>query len=219
MKNRVYAQPSAQATWCRFLDLAPRNTRTELHVHDIPDGSERVHPFDPDSKRFWQDENGVNILGTPLGTPAFVASYLQGKCLRHLLLLRFIKDVASAGFPKEADFMLKGAAIPRLSHIFRSMQKNQHSRGWRREMDGAHLSAWLHCLRASEDLEHVLGTEGKRQLSDLLDLPPSYGGAGLQSLEDSANEEFLGSFAAIAASLIFSAGKRSSRYTFGLRKL
>jgi len=70
------------------------------------------------------------------------------------------------------------------------------------EMDGAHLSAWLHCLTASEVLEHALGPEGRSQLSDLLDLPPSYGGAGLQSLEDSADEEFLGSFAAIAASLI-----------------
>ena len=74
-----------------------------------------------------------------------------------------------------------------------------------RDMDDAHLSAcWLHCLTASEIMEHALGTEGRSQLSDLLDLPPSYGGrgAGLQSLEDSADEEFLGSFAAIAAALI-----------------
>jgi hypothetical protein len=69
-------------------------------------------------------------------------------------------------------------------------------------MDGAHLSAWLHYLTASEDLEHALGTESRSQLSDLLDLPPSYGGAGLQSLEDSADEEFMGSFAAIAVALI-----------------
>ena len=76
--------------------------------------------------------------------------------------------------------MLKGAANPRLSHILRSLQKSQHMQ----EMDGAHLSAWLQCLTASEDLLHVLGPEGRSQLSDLLDLPPSYGGAGLQSLED-----------------------------------
>ncbi len=44
---------------------------------------------------------------------------------------------------------------------------------------------------------------GRSQLSDLIDLPPSYGGVGLQSLEDSADEEFLRTFAAIAASLIF----------------
>ena len=71
-----------------------------------------------------------------------------------------------------------------------------------REIDGAHLSACLHCLTTSEDLEHALGMEGKSPLSDLLNLPPSYGEMGLQSMEDSADEEFLGSFAAIATSLI-----------------
>ncbi len=76
--------------------------------------------------------------------------------------------------------MLKGAAFPRLSHILRSVQKSQHSKGWMREIDGAHLSARLHCLTASDDLEHALGTGSKSQLPDLLDLPPSYGGAGLQ---------------------------------------
>ena len=32
-------------------------------------------------------------------------------------------------------------------------------------------------------------------LTDMLDLPPSFGGAGLHSLERAADEEFLGSFA------------------------
>ena len=119
----------------------------------------------------------MNILGTPLGTPAFVSTYLQEKGLKHLLLIQFIIDVASAGFPREAKLMVKGVAVPRLSHILMSVRKNQPSRGWR-EMDGAHMSTWLHCLTASEDLELALGTEGRSQLSDLLDLPPSYGGAG-----------------------------------------
>jgi hypothetical protein len=47
-----------------------------------------------------------------------------------------------------------------------------------KEMDGAHMPAWLHCLAASEDLEQALATEDMSQLSDLLDLPPSYGGGG-----------------------------------------
>ncbi len=78
-------------------------------------------------------------------------------------------------------------------------------------MDGAHLSAWLHCLTASEDLELALGPEGRSHLSDILDLPPSYGGAGLQSLEDFADEEFLGSFAAIVVALISSCKKTEQR--------
>ncbi len=38
----------------------------------------------------------MNILGTPLGSPAFITFYLRGKGLKHLLLLQFIKDVALA---------------------------------------------------------------------------------------------------------------------------
>ena len=96
VKIRIYVQPSVQAKWCRFLDLTPRNAQSELPVHDIPAGSERMDPFDPGNERMWLDENRVNMLGTPLGTPAFVSSYLQGKGLKHLFLLRFIRDVASA---------------------------------------------------------------------------------------------------------------------------
>ena len=47
-----------------------------------------------------------------------------------------------------------------------------------------------------------MGPEGRGNLSELLDLPASYGGAGLQSLVASADEEFLGSFAGIATALI-----------------
>ncbi len=44
------------------------------------------------------------------------------------------------------------------------------------EKDGAHLSARLHCLTASEVMENDLGPEGGGNLSELLDLPASYGG-------------------------------------------
>ena len=69
-------------------------------------------------------------------------------------------------------------------------------------MDGAHLSTWLHCLTTSKDMEHAIGPEGRGDLSELLDLPASCGGAELQSLEASAGEEYLGSFAGIAATLV-----------------
>jgi len=145
-KNRIYVQSSAQASWSRFIGLTPRNTLTELPVQDISDGSNMVDPFDPDTERIWMEKNGVNILGTPLGSNSFVTSYLRGMKLKHHLLLRFIKDVAAAGFPKEAEHMLKGAAVARLSHILRSVQKNKHTVGWMTKMDGAHLSALIHCL-------------------------------------------------------------------------
>jgi hypothetical protein len=90
-------------------------------------------------------------------------------------------------------------AYPTFSSQYR--RKNNFV-GWMKEMDGAHLSAWLQCLTASEDLETDLGPEERGNLLELMDMSASYGGAGLQSLELSANEEFLGSFAEIAAALI-----------------
>jgi hypothetical protein len=184
------------------MDPTPRNNMTELPVHDILDGSELMVLFDLNIERIWREENIVNILGIPLGSEFFVASYLQEKGLKHDLLLPFIKDVSAARFPREAEHMLKGAAIPRLSHILVSVQKGKHIVGWMTEIYGAHLSVWLHCLAASDDLEQALGPEGREGLSVLMDLPASYGGAGLHSLEASTDEELLGSFAGIAAALI-----------------
>jgi hypothetical protein len=66
----------------------------------------------------------MNILGSPLGSPACIESYLRGKGLKHTQLLDFIKSVAEAGYPREATAMLTGAAFPRLSHILKSIQKN-----------------------------------------------------------------------------------------------
>ncbi len=107
VKNRIFVQSSAQAIWSHFIAITPRNTLTEQPVHDILDGSELVDPFDPESDMIWVKENGVNILGAPLGSISFVASYLKGKGLKHLLLLRFIKNVVAAGFPREAEQKLK----------------------------------------------------------------------------------------------------------------
>ena len=106
-------------------------------------------------------------MGTPLGSNPFVTCYLRGKGLKHHLLLRFIKDVTAARFPREAEQMLKGTAMPRLSNILRYVQKNNHTAVWMTEMDGAQLSTWLHCLTASEDLEYDMGPEGRGNLSEL----------------------------------------------------
>jgi hypothetical protein len=79
--------------------LTPLSAHTKLSVHDIPDGSELVDRFDSECERIWREENGVNVLGTPLCSNSFITSYLQGKGLTHHLL-RFIKDVAAARFPR-----------------------------------------------------------------------------------------------------------------------
>ena len=48
-------------------------------MHSIPDGSTLTDESDPDSYRQWPDDDDINILGTPLGSPAFIESYLFGK--------------------------------------------------------------------------------------------------------------------------------------------
>ncbi len=69
-------QPAARANLCRFLDSSPRNELSELLVHDIPDGSDKVDPFNQESERIWADDDGVNIMGTPIGSEQFISAYL-----------------------------------------------------------------------------------------------------------------------------------------------
>ncbi len=73
-----------------------------LSLHDIPDGRLPEHVelegafYAPHQGPQWPDADGVNILGTPLGSPAFVEQYLQGKLEKHKTLLNFIENVAKA---------------------------------------------------------------------------------------------------------------------------
>ena len=79
IKNLIFVQQLARAKWGHYLDLTPRKSLTELPVHDIPDGGERVDPFDPKSEIICPGEDGAHIMGTPMGSNLFVSSYLQGK--------------------------------------------------------------------------------------------------------------------------------------------
>ena len=74
-------------------------------------------------------------MGTPLGSPGLEEEYFSGKGLKHILLLCFIKEVGDAGLNREAIDMVKGAAIPRLSHILKSIQKNEKTTGWMKTME------------------------------------------------------------------------------------
>ncbi len=53
VKNRIFIQSSAQASWSHFIAVTPRKTLTGLLVPDIPGGSELVDPFDSESDRIW----------------------------------------------------------------------------------------------------------------------------------------------------------------------
>jgi len=52
--------------------------------------------------RLWPDDDGINVMGTPLGTPDFIDSYLFGKGIKHRQLLTIIQEVALASIPSEA---------------------------------------------------------------------------------------------------------------------
>ncbi len=69
-------------------------------------------------------------------------------------------------------------------------------------MDDAHVSTWMHCLSTSTDLEHAIGHPSRDQLAGLIYLTLAFVGIGMQSLKRSTDEELLGSFAGISASLI-----------------
>ena len=78
-KNNIFVQPSARNGWRQFLESTPRNPSLSLQVHLIPDGITLMDESDPDSYRQWPDEDGITIMGTPLGSPAFIESFLFGK--------------------------------------------------------------------------------------------------------------------------------------------
>jgi hypothetical protein len=122
-KNMIFVQPSIYNGWRLFLESTPRNSSLSLRVHSIPDGSSLTDDSDTDIYRVWPEEDGINILGTPLGSPAFIESYLFGKGVKHRILLHFIQKVVAAGFPREAVAMLTGAASHKLIYLLKSMQK------------------------------------------------------------------------------------------------
>ena len=173
-KNKIYVQPTAREGWIQFLAKIPKNPLASLPIHDIHDGSFLTDPSDVLSTRQWIDEDGINVLGTPLGSPDFIESYLLGKGIKHRHLLTFIQEVAEDGFPREVVAMLTGAAGPRLIQLLKFVERNSSTEAWVKEMDSAHVSTRLQCLTSSPDMDYALGHEEHHQLIEWLDLPPSY---------------------------------------------
>ncbi len=124
VKNIIYVQHSARAGWVPFLEKTPRNSRATLPIHDILDGHYLTDPSDLLNTRRWNDDDGINVLGTPLGPSDYIESYLFGKGIKHRQLLIFIQEVAETGFPREAVAMITSAAGPRLTHLLKSVEKH-----------------------------------------------------------------------------------------------
>jgi hypothetical protein len=149
-KNMIYVQPSAREAWISYLEDNPRNYDPSIFsIHDCPDG--RIPPFDEHdpSSLVLPANDGINILGTPYGSPEFVEECLQNKLGKHDQLLSFITDVSKMGVSRESHKMLIGSAVPRLTHIVKSVPKDTSSTRWMEAVDDAHLSTWLDCTRAA----------------------------------------------------------------------
>jgi hypothetical protein len=56
-----------------------------------------------------------------------VKQFLHSKLEKHRLLLSFIEDVAKVRYSREAHKMLTGSAIPRLTHVLKSVPKDASS--------------------------------------------------------------------------------------------
>ena len=113
-----------------------------------------------------------------MGSSAFVEEHLHKKLDKHKLLLSFIVDVANVGFSRESHRMLSGSAVPRLTHILKSVPRDEASTTWMQSADDAHLSTWLDCVNA-EQLHDTLPAAEKYPLATSLDLPPQFGGVGM----------------------------------------
>ena len=97
--------------------------------------------------------------------------------------------------------MLTTAAVPRLTHVLKSVPKDDASAAWMKEADDAHLTTWMACVGGESLIADLPPTE-RDHLAASLDLPPQFGGVGLQSLIRAADEELLGSWASITSDLI-----------------
>ncbi len=145
-KNKVFVPPLARASWVAYLEASPRGDDTNcLYLHDIPDG--RLPPPTVNDEAFyapftgpsWPANDGVNILGTPSGSPTFVKEYLQKKINKHQAILSFITDVVKLGHSREAHKMLTWSAVPRFTHVLKSVPKDEASPEWMASVDEAHL--------------------------------------------------------------------------------
>ena len=88
------------------MEAIPRNPKVPLPIHDIPDGGYLENDLDLDNRRIWPTNDGINVLGTPVGSPEFIESYLFGKGIKHKQLISFIQDVAATSFSRKAVAML-----------------------------------------------------------------------------------------------------------------
>ena len=130
----------------------------------------------------------MKTLGIPVGNATFIKSWLDAKRQELHKLQNFIKEVASAGFQREAASMLRIGASKKLSHLLRGLPRKVLTDVWLLAADHDNIRTWLAIHGAPEDYWDSLDEHQRRTLMETLDLPAEMGGDGLASLSLQADE-------------------------------
>ena len=176
-KSRVYVPLTARAAWCTARRLNPI-------LKDLNDG----RGTGPNFQKSWPEADGMRTLGIPVGNDKFIQQWLEEKRQELHKLQAFIRDVAAAGFQREAASMLKVGASKKLSHLLRGLPRDTLGEEWLKAADRDNICTWLAVHGAPDDYWDSLDDAEKNTLLETLDLPPEMGGDGLASLFLQADE-------------------------------
>jgi hypothetical protein len=122
--NKIFVQTSAREGWRQSLDSSPQYSGLALDSMHSRTGAPLRTIQIQRAINSGRTQNGIIIIGAPLGFPDFIESYLFGKVIKHRQLLSFIEEVVADGLPKKAVAMLTGAASKRLTHLLKTVKKN-----------------------------------------------------------------------------------------------
>ena len=176
-KSRVFVRPLARTTWERVRAAHPI-------LQDVDDGRGTGEDF----TTVWPAVDGLKSLGVPVGNPAYVRQFLEEKRTDLHALQAFCRQVASAGFQREASDMLRIGAARKLSHLLRGLPREALTEAWLQEADRDNVQTWLAIHGAPADFFDSLSAAEQHTLVETLDLPPELGGDGLPSLRLQADE-------------------------------
>ena len=129
------------------------------------------------------EQNGIKVLGTPFGRPAYVEWFAEQRMLKEVRLLDEIEQLSD---PQCAWVMLSMSAAPRANHMIRMLPPSQ-SAGYAAAHDAALWDTLCEVLEVGQRQHH------DELARDIATLPARLGGLGLRSAARSAPGAFLAS--------------------------
>ena len=155
--------------WCRGEGAAPdelADVSADAWTADLPD-----------------HENGLVILGVPLGKPEYIAAHAEKRMMAENKLLKEIPLLADG---QKAWDLLAYSAVPRADHCIRTLPPSQ-SQGYARIHDDGLWGAFLGLLGADEH-----GGDAPARI--IATLPARLGGLGLRSAQRAAKAAYWASW-------------------------